>query len=171
MGQDMSLPSFPHVSGGAAALAARHAAQGWPGFLTGRAMQAQASKFRVRRSVLGRRVRLVDRAEGCIEYARLAVPGTGAVFYQRVDAPCGRGGGLPKFPHALVAHELPGGEGTPYAATVQRPNYAELADTRTGRCATYRRSARDGTWVKVEERCRETRHVAEVSRQRVELDR
>lgn len=157
MGQDASTMR--------SAVAERHAARGWPAFLTGRLMQMQAHKFRVRRSVLGRRVRLLDRTGGCIEYARLAVPGTSTTYYQRVDGPCSGRGSVPKFPLALAPHELPGGEAMPYRVGVGRPNYAEVVDHRDGRCATYRRSAATAAWIKVAETCRETAHDAEVARQ------
>lgn len=135
------------------ALAERHALQGWPAFMTATDLRAQMSKFRVVRSVLGRRVRLIDGLNGCIEYARLSkVPGKGAQFYQRVDGPCSERLSVPKFPHALAAHELPGGASLPYDIIMRRANRCQIADAGAAKCATYLRSKR-GHWVKATEHC------------------
>lgn len=159
MGQEMST----HRA------AEKHALQGWPSFMTGTDLRLQMAKFRVRRSVLGRRVRLFDRVDGCIEYARLSkIPDRAAQYYQRVDSPCLQRASVPKFPHSLAAHELPGGASVPYTVTVRRANYCELADASTKQCATYRRSGQ-GAWIKVAEQCRETRHDLEVELQRRQL--
>lgn len=145
--------------------AEQHALRGWPAFMTAKDVQAQMHKFRVRKSVMGWRVRFLDRTDGCIEYVKLSVQTAGgADYYQRVDGPCGERASVPKFPHALAANELDAPR-APYAVTINRPNYAELADRSSSKCATYRRS-RQGIWVKVAEQCRETMHELEVLAQR-----
>lgn len=132
--------------------------------MTAADLRAQMAKFRVRRSVLGRRVRLIDRVDGCIEYARLSkVPGKSVQFFQRVDGLCSGRARMPKFPDAMAARELPGGASLPYFVSVRRPNYAEVNDG--NQCATYKRS-RQGVWLKVSETCRETMHDKEVDEQR-----
>lgn len=146
-------------------VAQQNAQQGWPAFMTGNAVQKQMSRFRVRRSLLGRRVRFIGRTGECIEYARLSLSRDGVPFYQRVDGPCQAGTAMPKFPFALAADELERRAGVPYKVTVLRENYAEMAEPGSvTRCASYRRAS-SGIWVKVEEKCRETAHDEEVKRQ------
>lgn len=150
------------------ASAETHASQGWPAFMNAADLRSQMLKFRVHRSVLGRRVRMLDRGGGCIEYVKLSkLP---KVYYQRVDAPCSQRASIPKFPHASAPHELPDGGSWPYRVTVRRPNYCEVTDPATKQCATYRR-ANSGIWVKVGERCDETKHDLEVAQQRRQLER
>lgn len=152
------------------AAAEQHALQGWPAFMTQAEVEQQMTKFRVRRSVLGRRVRFLDRTGGCIEYARLGVIGGGLPYFQRVDGPCEQRASIPKFPHALAPHEV-AAHTSPYSWAVRRENYAELVDYRTKKCATYRRSSNGGIWLKVAEQCRETEHESEVQQQRRRVER
>lgn len=153
------------------AAAQKHAEQGWPAFLNSEAVQMQMTKFRVRKSLLGRRLRFFDRTGGCIEYARLSISRGGMTFYQRVDGPCNKSTAVPKFPYALVPHELDRRAGLPYKVTVLRENYAELGEPGSlRRCASYRRS-NSGVWIKVEEKCRETAHDDEVKKQLAKLGR
>lgn len=153
------------------AAAQKHAEQGWPAFLNTETVQMQMTKFRVRKSLLGRRLRFFDRTGGCIEYARLSISRGGMTFYQRVDGPCSKSTAVPKFPYALVPHELDRRAGLPYKVTVLRENYAELGEPGSlRRCASYRRS-NSGVWIKVEEKCRETAHDDEVKKQLAKLGR
>ena len=53
-------------------LAEKHAMKGWPAFMTQSQMKAQATKFRMSTSLLGR-IKLYDKTGGCIEYVTLDV--------------------------------------------------------------------------------------------------
>lgn len=160
-------------------LAEKHASRGWPSFMNDTQMQAQLSKYRMQRSLLGRRVRFTDRVDGCIEYARLMKrEGSSHTYFQRMDSACGGTGSPPKFPQALTANEVRGNQSIgPYRVSVYRPNYIEISDVRPGvvsaltggglsgvKCATYRRTER-GTWNKIGEQCRETRHQLKINEQ------
>lgn len=122
------------------------ARDGWPGFATAADLQGYGLSHRVRRSVLGRRVR-VQTADGDVEYARMTGPaaGGGQVFYQRVDAE-----GV-KFPRALASAELPGGASMPYAVTSLTVTRCVVTDSAAAQCAVYDMAA-DGTWTKTDER-------------------
>lgn len=159
-------------------MAEKHAAQGWPAFLGVQDLQVQMRKFRIQKSVMGRRVRVFDRVNGCIEYNRVSFPGwvpaqqrQGAShFYQRVDAPCNTKASIPKFPHALAANEIRGrGYLQMFRVAISRPAYAELVEAESRNCATYRRT-NQGIWVKVSEQCKETKHALQVMKQRNKLD-
>lgn len=160
-------------------LAEKHALRGWPAFLNETQMQALLSKYRMQKSLLGRRIRFTDRVDGCIEYARLIKrEGSPRTYFQRMDSSCGGSGFPPKFPQALAPNE--GGPNQsigPYRVTVYRPNYLEISDIRPGvvsaltggglsgvKCATYRRTER-GTWNKISEQCRETKHQLKINEQ------
>lgn len=157
MGQTQSLRR-----GGRTAAEAQ-ATQGWPAYMTRNDVQTQMHKFRVERSLMGRRVRFFDAGNRCIEYVQLS---TG--HYQRVDGACGRLASVPKFPDAMAGSELPGGERMPHSVAVRRGNYAEVVDKRTRQCATYRLTT-GGVWLKVEERCQVAVHEHKVRRQSAAL--
>lgn len=133
------------------------AARGFPGFVSEAELGRLMHRCRVQRSLLGRRVRLLDGGEGggggcVVEYVRLRTPAAagagGMLFYQRVDG----SGDPPKFPRALAPTELAEPGGAPYELEMRGDNCAaELVDPQTGQRGIYRRGG-GGIWVKVQER-------------------
>ena len=160
MGQDLSL-----MAGGQNRTAVEHAARGWPAFMTGSQVVQQMHKFRMRKSLMGARVRFLDSRDGCIEYVLITRGGGSlrggddASWYQRVDGPCNQRASVPTFPDALT-----GTESMPLVATATGQGYKELTKSGTSRCASYRQNEQ-GVWIKVGEDCRETKHRAEVKKQ------
>ncbi len=146
-------------------------AKGWPAFMWSDDLYKRMNAFKMKKSMLGQRVRFYDDKNMCIEYARVAATDRKlGQLYQRIDGPCDTAArmaeSLRTFPEALPASSLSRQPATGLGVlvpTTLRGEYAELLHPPTGRCAAYRRTTQ-GTWIKMDERCRDTTDEVQVAR-------
>lgn len=146
--------------------AAAFSAKGWPAFMWSDDLYRRMQAFKMKRSMMGQRVRFYDAKNTCIEYARVA--GTDrkqGQLYQRVDGPCDASTRtLPTFPEALPAASFAKGTGLGLMVpTTLRAEYAELMHPPTGRCAAYRRTSQN-IWLKMGAPCTDTTNEVQVAR-------
>lgn len=144
-------------------VAATFSAKGWPAFMWSDDVYRRMKSFKIKRSMMGQRVRFYDDKNMCIEYARVA--GTDrkrGQLYQRVDGPCDTRT-LRTFPEALPA-SFAKGEGLGLMVpTTLRGEYAEVMHPPTGRCAAYRRTSQN-IWLRLETPCSDTMDEVRVAR-------
>lgn len=124
--------------------ASKHPEDGWPAYLSRRAVRDALHRFAATKSVLGTRVRFRGEGGGWVEYAAVLPGGDRArVVFQRVD----REGRPPVFPAAMARWELPAGGDVPHEVVATAPGKAWV---RSGEvCAAYADDG--GGWVKTSE--------------------
>jgi hypothetical protein len=113
------------------------AARGWPAYMTAEDLRAQNRKFRVVKSLLGRRVRIMHASGAWLEYAREP-----SGFYRRAD-----GRAESEFPEALARREISrvgSSRHMPHEVSLLQDGTAVLVHPGTNRAATY--TSRDGIW-------------------------
>ena len=106
-----------------AALAA--ALRGWPAYLSQARLKQAMLRFRADKSLMGTRVRLIQRHGGWVEYRKLP----GRALYQRADDAA-----LPDFPAHMPAWELPRGGDAPHKVLAISPGRVKLASEAGGCC-------------------------------------
>ena len=145
--------------------AAAFSAKGWPAFMWSDDLYRRMKDFKMRRSVMGQRVRFYDDKNTCIEYARVA--GTDrrlGQLHQRVDGPCESSTrALPVFPDAMPGSAFTKRSLGLLVPATLRSEYAEVVHPPTGRCAPYRRTSQD-IWVRMEAPCSDTANEIAVAR-------